>query len=88
MTNQIDELMRLADVYAAATECGTDEFEEATRLELRTALEAALKDCRNATLEEAVTKCNEVYYKNIGEGYAEVRYGIASCAKEIGDMKS
>jgi hypothetical protein len=51
-------------------------------------LERELKDCRNATLEEAAVKCDEVYYKNIGEGYAEVRYGIASCAKEIRSMKS
>jgi len=42
---------------------------------------------RSATLEEAAVKCDELYYKNIGAGYGEVRYGIASCAKELRGMK-
>lgn len=43
---------------------------------------------RNETLEEAEKACSYVYYKHIGEGYAEVRYGIAACEKEIQGLKS
>ena len=51
-------------------------------------LQAFAKLIRNATLEEAAVKCDELYYKNIGAAYGEVRYGIASCAKEIRSRKT
>lgn len=37
-------------------------------------------------LEDAATKCGEVYHRNIGPAHGEVRYGIAQCATAIREL--
>ena len=57
MTDKINELMRLADEYAdARNTCWRHVEISDAREALKATLEAALKDCRNATLEEAALK--------------------------------
>ena len=78
MTDKIDELMRLATALPAAS-CGSNaNYIEAVE-RLRTALEAALKDCRNATLEEAAVIVMESAYRSNGtSSYEHVAQKIRS----------
>ena len=77
MTDKIDELMALVADNFQATEYNAHS-------KLRTALEAALKDCRNATLEEAAAKCEDTT-----EDWGDVaeESGMLTCAIEIRGMK-
>ena len=57
MTDKINELMALARALRYVEPYGLQDADEA----LHQALEAALKDCRNAALEEAAVKIEASY---------------------------
>jgi hypothetical protein len=76
MTKQIDELMALAIELRNVS----NEQALGKALALKAALEAALKDCRNATLEEAAKLCDEMQPVPASEP--------RHCAQDIRSMKS
>jgi hypothetical protein len=60
MQSKVDDLMRLADEYANYSRYAhTPNLPDNSRAALRAALEAALKECRNTTLEEAAVPITE-----------------------------
>ncbi len=86
MQSKVDELMALADEYAFPTSVNTETGQvqasdmESARAALAAALEAALKECRNTTLDEVAKLCDE--YNRYQ--YFASRY----IAEEIRSMKS
>lgn len=79
MSKQIDELMRLADIFAEYRD--HSEYVH-TRNKLLTTLEAVLKDCRNATLEMAAKVCEKECAN------WEHERPLRDCAKEIRSLKT
>ena len=81
--SKIDELMALADEYAATF--GDHVTERNT---LHAALEAALKDCRNSTLEEAAALCAEAATPATGDVQSDGQFAALCLATQIRSMKS
>jgi hypothetical protein len=85
MTKQIDELMALFDEAAEANfdqglhKRKVDAAPEEKREAFRQSLEAALRACRNATLEEVAGVCNRFQERDMQP---------AECAGAIRFMKS